>query len=77
MSKETLVFIFGILLLIVPFLGVPEQWRQFTIVAIGVGMVFIGYSLRRKAFFERIDKGDGERVTDSFVETTEKLFTGK
>jgi heme/copper-type cytochrome/quinol oxidase subunit 4 len=77
MSKETLVFIFGIILLIVPFLGVPEEWRQYAVVAIGIFLVFIGYSLRRKVFFEHIDQGNGERATDSFVETTEKLFNGK
>ena len=69
MSRETLVFTFGILLLIVPFLGVPEEWRQYTIAAVGVLLIFIGYALRRKAFFDRIDQGNGERVADSFVET--------
>lgn len=75
MSKETLVFLFGILLMIVPFLGVPQEWRQYVVVAIGAGLTFIGYSLRRKVFLARIDHGNGERGTDSFVETTEKLFT--
>ncbi len=74
MSKETLVFIFGILLTLIPFLGVPLLWRQYIIFGIGALLIFIGYSLRRKLFLEKIDKGNGERGTDSFVETTEKLF---
>lgn len=74
MAKETLIFIFGILLTIIPFLGVPVLWRQYIIAGIGILLVFIGYSLRRKLFLERIDQGNGERSTDSFVESTEKLF---
>jgi len=74
MSKETLVFIFGVALTIVPFLGVPESWRQYTIAGIGFLLIIIGYTLRRTAYLEHIDRGDGERGNDSFVETTEKLF---
>lgn len=74
MSKETLVFLFGIALTLLPFLGMPSEWRQFAIAAIGILLILIGYALRRRAFLERIDRGNGERGTDSFVETTEKLF---
>lgn len=74
MSKETLVFISGILLTIVPFLGVPQSWRQYTILAIGVILVLVGYFLRRNLYLSRLDKGNGERGADTFVETTEVLF---
>lgn len=74
MSKETIVFIFGILLTIIPFLGIPLLWRQYTIFGVGILLIIIGYALRRRAFLNRIDKGNGERGTDSFVETTERLF---
>jgi len=74
MSKETLVFIFGILLTIVPFLGVPEAWRQYTILGIGIILVIIGYILRRGVYLNRIDRGNGERGENTFVETTEVLF---
>lgn len=74
MSKETIVFLFGMLLTILPFLGVPLLWRQYAIFGIGIILIVIGYALRRKVFLERIDRGNGERGTDSFVETTEKLF---
>ena len=74
MSKETLVFISGILLTIIPFLGVPEPWRQYCVLGIGILLILIGYSLRRSVYLTRIDIGDGERGTDSFMETTEKLF---
>lgn len=74
MSKETSVFLFGIVLILVPFLGLPQEWRQYLIASIGAIMVLVGYSLRRRLFLHRIDMGNGERGTDSFVETTEKLF---
>lgn len=73
MSKETLVFIFGFLLLLVPFSGIPEDWRHYAIAGIGALLVLIGYALRRDVFLRRIER-DGERTTDSFVETTENLF---
>ena len=74
MSKETIVFISGILLIIVPFLGVPLVWREYTIAALGVLLTFIGYALRRGLYLKYIERSDGERATDSFVETTDKLF---
>jgi hypothetical protein len=74
MSKETLVFLFGICLTIIPFLGIPELWRQYAVVVIGAFLILVGYALRRAAFLAKIDQGNGERGTDSFVETTKPLF---
>lgn len=74
MSKESLVFIFGILLTIIPFLGIPVLWRQYTTFAVGVLLILIGYALRRRLYLKHIDLGNGERGNDSFIETTEQLF---
>jgi uncharacterized membrane protein len=74
MSKETLVFISGISLTIVPFLGVPESWRQYAILSLGVILILVGYFLRRNLYLNKIDKGNGERGSDTFIETTEVLF---
>ena len=74
MSKETLVFLIGIFLTILPFLGVPEVWKQYVIVGVGVTLIMIGYVLRRALYLSRIDRGNGERGVDSFVETTPQLF---
>lgn len=73
--KETTVFLSGILLTIIPFTGIPETWRHYAIVAIGALLIIVGYTLRRAVYLRRIDKGNGERGTDSYVETTENLFT--
>ena len=72
--KETTVFIFGILLTVVPFLGVPEAWRQYAVMAMGTLLIFIGYLLRRQRYLEQLDRGDGDRAEDTFIETTETLF---
>jgi hypothetical protein len=74
MSKQTLVFILGISLLLAPFLGVPLMWRQYAIAFIGALLVIVGYALRRDQYLQSLDLGNGERGNDSFVETTEKLF---
>lgn len=74
MSKETTVFIAGLLLTIAPFLSVPQNWKQYLICGLGGLLTLIGFLLRRDRYLRLIDKGNGERGTDSFVETTEKLF---
>lgn len=74
MLKETLVFIAGILIVLIPFLGVPESWKLYSFVIIGALLILVGYSLRRDAFWRRIDRGNGERGTDSFVESTKNMF---
>ena len=75
MSKETLVFFTGIILTLLPFLGIPEVWKQYAVAAAGAFLILIGYMLRRAHYFARIDRGDGERGDDSFVETTKHLFS--
>jgi phosphotransferase system glucose/maltose/N-acetylglucosamine-specific IIC component len=74
MTKETFVFFSGIFLTLVPFLGLPEAWRQYAVAVVGILLIIVGYVLRRVVYLARIDKGNGERGTDSFVETTQPLF---
>lgn len=74
MSKETLVFVFGVIFTIVPYLGIPEMWQKYLISGVGFLLILIGYGLRRKLYLEKIDRGNGERGSDSFVETTPQLF---
>ena len=74
MSKEPFVFICGILLTIIPFLGIPEDWRQYAILGVGALLILVGYTLRRAVYLNRIDYGNGERGSDAFIETTNTLF---
>lgn len=74
MTKETTVFVCGIMLTIVPFLGIPSLYKVVLTVGLGVILTLTGYALRRARFLITIDRGNGERAADSFVETTEPLF---
>jgi hypothetical protein len=73
-TKESFVFIIGLVLTIAPFLGIPENWRFVLISLLGIALIFIGYALRRSVYLVEIDRGNGDRGNNSFVETTEKLF---
>jgi hypothetical protein len=68
MSRESIVFTLGILLLVIPSLGIPEAWKFYFFIGAGVILVFVGFSLRRSAYLRSIKKEDGEHGTDSFAE---------
>ena len=69
MSRESLVFLLGLLVFLTPFLGVPSSWKEYVFIGGGVLLMLLGYSLRRSAYLRRIDTGNGERRADSFVES--------
>jgi hypothetical protein len=68
MSRESIVFVVGFLVVIVPYLGVPEGWKAYFFTAVGVLLMVIGYSLRRATYLRSIQHKSGERRADSFVE---------
>ena len=68
MNKETLVFFLGIFVLVTPHIGVPENWKVYIYTVSGALLIIIGYSLRQKAYIRSIEKENGERDTDSFME---------
>jgi hypothetical protein len=72
MSKESLVFTLGLLLLIIPHLGLPEEWKVYFFFISGVLLVLAGYRLRRAAYLRSIEKEHGVLSTDSFVEHASK-----
>lgn len=74
MKKATLIGLLGLLLIVGPFLGVPDQWKINGSVVIGVLLVLLGYLLIRDRIHAESDLGNGERGNESFVETTESLF---
>lgn len=74
MSKGTIAFLLGIILILLPYLGIPSSWKQYAYVGLGVVLVLLGYALRRAQYFREIDQGNGERGGETFVETTQNLF---
>lgn len=77
MSRESIVFTLGILLLVIPSLGIPENWKFYFYIFAGVVLIVAGYSLRRSAYLRSIQKENGERSTDSFVEHVGKKETDR
>lgn len=74
MSKGTFLFFLGILLIVLPYLGLPSVWKNYLYVGLGVLLLLVGYAIRRNQYFLEIDRGNGERGGDTFVETTQNLF---
>ena len=72
MSRESMIIVIGLAVVFVPSLGIPSEWRQYILLGSGVLLLLLGYSLRRAAFLRTIDYGNGERGTDTFVESTGK-----
>lgn len=69
MSKETLVFVVGVIVFFVPFLGVPSEYKKWILVVSGIALLIVGYSLRRRAFLLSIEHRSGERRADGFIES--------
>ncbi len=69
MSKETMVFILGAIILLTPFLGVPSDYKEWTFIVCGVLLMGVGYRLRRNAFLKSIEHESGERRGGAFVES--------
>lgn len=69
MSKESFIFVLGIIIAVTPFLGIPGSWKQYVLVISGILIVIVSYQLRRAAFFRSIETPQGERKGDAFVES--------
>jgi hypothetical protein len=74
MRKATLIGVLSLLLIVLPFLGVPETWKTYGTSGIGVILLFLGYMLVRDRIHAESDLGNGERGNESYIETTESLF---
>lgn len=68
MSRESVIFLLGIVTFLMPHLGVPSAWKLYFYTFAGIMCMLFGYSLRRTAYLRSIDRGNGERNADSFVE---------
>ena len=68
MSREGIILISGVLFTIIPYLGIPTDWKRYITVGLGVALIIAGYSLRRSAYLRSIETSNGERRSDAFVE---------
>lgn len=74
MRKGSFVFLIGITLVLLPYLGIPTLWKQYLTIASGAALIFLGYAIRRAQYLNDIDSGNGELVSETFVEATPELF---
>lgn len=74
MHKATLTGLLGLLLTVLPFLGIPETWKMYITTGAGVLLLLLGYLFVRDRVHAASDMGNGERGNESYVETTESLF---
>lgn len=77
MTKEVLVTLAGLLLIVVPSLGIPDTLKERIVVGVGVMFMLVGYLLIRDRLYRSHDLGNGERESETFVETTGSLFESK
>ena len=68
MSRESIIFVVGVLVILLPHLGVPDNWKAYIFTGLGVLLMILGYSLRRTAYLRSLEHKEGERRADSFVE---------
>jgi len=68
MSRESLVFLLGAVVFIVPHIGIPNTWKLYVYAICGAVLMIVGYMLRQRAYIRSIEKEGGERDTDSFME---------
>ena len=68
MSRESLVIIAGLLVVSLPYLGIPAAWKLYLTIGTGIILIIVGYSLRRTAYRRRMERINNEHGSDSFVE---------
>lgn len=68
MSRESLVVFAGIIVVSLPYLGIPEVWKLYLMIGFGSVLIIVGYSLRRTAYQRRLERINNERGSDSFTE---------
>ena len=72
MSKETSVFVLGIVVFFTTFLGIPKEYKEWIFIVSGLLLVGIGYRLRRRAFLQSIENENGGRKSEMFEESAEQ-----
>ena len=67
-SRESLVLLIGLLVLFIPIAGIPSVWKDYLLIGAGFFLILLGFKLRHLAYLRSIDKGNGKKENNSFVE---------
>ncbi len=70
MSKESSVFVLGVIVFFTSFLGIPSEYKEWVFIVSGLLLMAFGYHLRRSAFLRSIEHESGEKRADAFVESS-------
>lgn len=77
MSQESLILVSGLLILLVPSLGIPNTYDRLILSVLGAMIAIVGYRLRRAAYLRSLETEHGERRGSAFVESrTETAKSG-
>jgi heme O synthase-like polyprenyltransferase len=66
MSHPRTIAILGLVLVLIPFLGVPSRWKMTGVALIGIWFIYTGYMEYRKNEQERLAK---EEKTKTYTES--------
>ncbi|MEK7108821.1 MAG: hypothetical protein AAB919_00080 [Patescibacteria group bacterium] len=69
MSKEMTIIALGLWIIVLPYLGIPGDWRVVLLVLSGIGIAVTGFLLRGEA----ISRGTRPRAHDSYVESSQPM----
>ena len=72
-TQEMLVFLSGIILFLVPFLGIPTDWKFYLTSGLGLLLLLVGYRLRYRRAVRELAADEPDEA-DQFVEATPALF---
>lgn len=65
MLKERKLFLIGVWVAILPFLGFYESWRKILFVITGIGIIYLAYSFYNEA---KVRNSKDENVIKSFID---------
>ena len=74
MNKAGFTGLLGLMLVVLPFLGIPDEWKVYGTVGAGAIIAILSYLIIRDRILRDMDMGNGERGNESYVESTQSLF---
>ncbi|OGI61928.1 hypothetical protein A2645_01960 [Candidatus Nomurabacteria bacterium RIFCSPHIGHO2_01_FULL_39_9] len=48
MSKSKIIILLGVANIIIPFLGLPSNWKTGLFIVLGLYLIYLGYAIREK-----------------------------
>lgn len=73
MHKTRTLFIFGIWIAILPYLGFPSYWKNVFFTLSGLGLALFSYMIRRDFKINRKETFDNFSENTNFTENQEKI----